>query len=460
MTKPDFKPTLEPGTNERQTTRAVLPDAVYRNMLSRLSKSRKPAPIRHLFPYESEPGMISMLAGKPNTSVFPFVSLTVKVRPSNPRIDDSLTDLSLDGQDLAVALQYGATSGTPELVKWLTDLTCHLHGSQLDEGWRVTIGSGSQDLLYKTFAALVEVDDIIFLESPTYPGVLPIVQALGCNIIEIPSDADGIDPASMASLLTDWPKDKPYPKLLYTIPFGSNPSGSTTTLSRRLEVLRLAREYNFLILEDDPYYHLYYGDIPQPPSYFALERKVNGELGRVLRFDSFSKIVAGGLRLGWATGPEVLVNAIDLHGSSSNLQASGMSQMLVLRLLRHWGIEGFLAHTAMCAQFYREKRDLFEQYLQKHLKGVAEWSPPNASMFYWIKLRLPASMKAENIKNDEGDSLLFLTEKAIPGGVLVLPGECAYADGRRICNVRLSFSLLDEGSMDEGLRRLGSLLRE
>ncbi|KAJ4482362.1 TdiD protein [Lentinula aciculospora] len=450
-----------PGTNVNEnSTRTIVPNEIYHNMLSSLSKSRKPAPIRHLFPYEHEPGMISMLAGKPNPSVFPFVSLTMEVRSPNPQINDSLTDLRLDGQDLAAALQYGPTSGNPALVKWLTDLTCHLHGSQLNEGWRVTVGSGSQDLLYKAFSALVEAGDAIFLESPTYPGVLPIVQALGCNIIQIPSDADGIDPSSIVSLLADWPKDKPCPKLLYTIPFGSNPTGSTTTPVRRLEVLRLARLYNFIILEDDPYYHLYYGDMPRPASYFALERKVGGELGRVLRFDSFSKIVAGGLRLGWATGPEALVSAIDLHGSSSNLQASGMSQMLVLKLLRHWGIEGFLAHTAMCAQFYGEKRNLFEKYLQRHLKGLAEWSTPNASMFYWIKLYLPVSMKVENIKEDEGDSLLFLTEKAIPGGIIVLPGECAYADERRICTVRVSFSLLDEADMDEGLRRLGILLRE
>ncbi|KAJ3968503.1 TdiD protein [Lentinula raphanica] len=444
---------------EGNQVKRILGDDVYQNKLSKSAKSRKPAPIRNLFPYEHAPGMISMLAGKPNPNLFPLVSLTMKVRSSEHRNDDALTELSLDGKDLEVALQYGPTAGTPELVKWLTDLTCHLHGSQLDEGWRVTVGSGSQDLLYKALTALIDSEDAIFLETPTYPGVLPIVQSLGCNIIQIPSDADGIDPSSMALILKSWPKEKPYPKLLYTIPFGSNPSGSTTTLARRLEVLRLAREYDFIILEDDPYYHLYYGNMPRPPSYFALERKVNGELGRVLRFDSFSKIVSGGLRLGWATGPQMLVDAIDLHGSSSNLQASGMSQMVVIKLLRHWGIDGFLAHAATCAQFYRDKRDLFEKYLQKHLQGVATWSTPNASMFYWIRLHLPPSMKAENIKNDEGDAVLFLTEKAIPGGILVLPGSCAYADERRICNVRVSFSLLDEENMDEGLRRLGSLLR-
>ncbi|KIK69758.1 hypothetical protein GYMLUDRAFT_150603 [Collybiopsis luxurians FD-317 M1] len=446
-------------TEDHTRTRNGLSDELYQKMLSKLSKSRKPAPIRHLFPYESKPGMISMLAGKPNPDVFPFASLTMKVRSPNSKIDSTLTDLCLDGEELAVALQYGATAGTAELVQWLTSLTCHLHSCQSDERWRVTVGAGSQDLLYKGFNALVDSGDSIFIESPCYPGVLPIVQALGCNIIEVPSDADGMDPTAIASILEKWPEDKPYPKLLYTVPFGSNPSGSTTTLSRRSEVLSLARQYDFIIFEDDPYFHLYYGSFPRPPSYFALEHKTGTEVGRVLRFDSFSKIMAGGLRLGWATGPRPLINAIDLHSSASNLQASGLSQMIVLKLLKHWGIQGFLSHTATCAQFYRDKRNLMEEYLKKHLTGLADWSPPNASMFYWIKLRLPPSTKIENIQGDEGDSVLFLTEKAVGGGILVLPGACAYADGRRSCHIRVSFSMLDESEMDEGLRRLASLLR-
>lgn len=87
----------------------------------------------------------------------------------------------------------------------------------------------------------------------------------------------------------------------------------STTTSRRLEVLRLSREYNFLILEDDPYYHIYYGSSPRPPSYFSLERSTGGEIGRVLRFDSFSKILSSGFRIGWITGPQILVDTVDRH---------------------------------------------------------------------------------------------------------------------------------------------------
>lgn len=87
----------------------------------------------------------------------------------------------------------------------------------------------------------------------------------------------------------------------------------TTTLSRRLEILRLARKYNFIIFEDDPYWYLYYGDAPRPPSYFSLERSTDGDIGRVIRFESFSKIFAAGLRLAWMAGPNDILDAVDCH---------------------------------------------------------------------------------------------------------------------------------------------------
>ena len=106
----------------------------------------------------------------------------------------------------------------------------------------------------------------------------------------------------------------------------------TATLHRRKEVLKLAREHNFIILEgthslflpsqdsqvltekyiDDPYFYLYYGKAPRYPSYFAFERQ-EPEVGRVLRFDSLSKILSAGIRIGFASGPETLLNAIDQY---------------------------------------------------------------------------------------------------------------------------------------------------
>lgn len=74
-------------------------------------------------------------------------------------------------------------------------------------------------------------------------------------------------------------------------------------------------------LTDDPYYFLYYGDAPRVPSYFTLELE-QPEVGRVLRFDSLSKILSSGIRIGFLCGPEALLQAIDMHVSAHLLLSS------------------------------------------------------------------------------------------------------------------------------------------
>lgn len=93
---------------------------------------------------------------------------------SPDRTDPSLTEIVIRDDDLDTALQYNQTSGIPELVQWLTELNMHVHGIRQGEGWRVSVGSGSQDLLYKAFSALVSPGDSIFLEAPTYPCVIAL----------------------------------------------------------------------------------------------------------------------------------------------------------------------------------------------------------------------------------------------------------------------------------------------
>lgn len=134
-----------------------------------------------------------------------------------------------------------------------------------------------------------------------------------------------------------------------------------------------------------------------------------------------------------------------------------MAQGITLKLLSMWGISGFLAHTDEVAEFYRQKRDMCEKSLERHLKGMAEWTRPDASMFFWIKLLLPPTKNQSN--NSKGDSAEFIRTKALEKGVLLLPGEAAYPILRQSAHARIAFSLLDEQSMDEAIARLASVLR-
>ncbi|THG97515.1 hypothetical protein EW026_g4486 [Hermanssonia centrifuga] len=422
----------------------VLPNEFYTARLSVIARNRTIEGIRSMLPLEQRPGVISLLAGKPHSSTFPITSLNFTVRdPADP---NSELPVQLSQEELELGLQYGPTVGIPALVDWFYGLQDVAHGRKVGEGWNISVGNGSQDLIYKAVTALVNPGDAVFVEAPVYAGVFPIFQTLGCEIIEIETDSRGICPASIRSALENWPTSKPKPKVLYTVPYGSNPTGTTATLERRLEILELARLHDFFILEDDPYHFLYYGSLPRPPSYFALERGQH-EVGRVVRFDSLSKILSAGFRLGFVSGPEMIVQAMNNHTMASNLQPNSLSQVLALAVLSRWGYKGFMDHTTRVSQFYRQKRDVFQAAMEHHLAGIVEWVKPEAGMFMWFKLMVDAG-------DGTGDSNSVIRTTALERGVLALPGTVFYPNGRKSAYVRASFSQLDEEQVNEALKRL------
>lgn len=155
------------------------------------------------------------------------------------------------------------------------------------------------------------------------------------------------------------------PKVMYLVPNACNPTGTTMDEARRREIYSIASEYDLIILEDDPYYFLQYDDQePLPPSFLRLDTD-----GRVLRFDSFSKIFSAGLRVGYVTGPTPLLERMTWHMQASVLCPPGITQVMVSELLRTWGDEGFNKHIAKLREFYRAQRDTMLQAAEKHLAG-------------------------------------------------------------------------------------------
>ncbi|TCD61660.1 hypothetical protein EIP91_008108 [Steccherinum ochraceum] len=401
----------------------VLPDDFYSQFLSTIAVNRTDDAIRTLMPLETRPGLISLLVGKPNSASFPITSLSFTAQdPVDPSKE---IPIQLTPEELAVGLQYSPTIGIPELTDWLYQLQEASHGRKRGEGWTLSVGNGSQDLIYKAVTSFVNPGDSVLLETPLYAGVIPLFQTIQCDIHEIATDAQGIC-------------------------YGCNPTGMTASLERRLEVLRLAHEHNFIIFEDDPYYYVYvyYGTSPKPPSYFSLERE-QATVGRVLRFDSLSKVLSSGLRLGFASGPAALMTAINRHSTNANLQPNSMAQVLAIAVLSRWGHKGFFEHTERVSQLYRARRDVFEDALRRHLTGLVEWTTPVSGMFMWFKLLL-----TEGEEDGEGDSEAAIRTHAFERGVLALPGTVFLPSGRKTAYARASFSLLEPDQVDEALRRL------
>ena len=298
---------------------------------------------------------------------------------------------------------------------------------------------------------LLNPEDSIYIESPSYPGVLSFLQPFKSKFIEIKTDKFGIIPESLEQLCKENIKNPP--KVLYTIPTGQNPSGATLTIERKKKIYELACKYNFIIMEDDPYYFLSYGEQKAKgrentfkrskiESFFSMDTE-----GRVLRFDSFSKVLGGGLRIGWVTGHTRLLNQLELHQQATLLHNCGLSQAIVAKLLQTLGTDGWNDHIRKVALFYCGRRDSLIAACEKHLKGLARWDIPEASMFLWIELL--------TVK----DSHSLITNKAVDAKVLFIPGQSCSPTNSISNFVRASFSTGTDEEMDTAMERLAKLLK-
>ncbi|KAG1086126.1 hypothetical protein G6F42_021114 [Rhizopus arrhizus] len=410
----------------------------YSKHISEHSKARNPSAIRALMPYMNCKEMISLGAGQPNPATFPFASMTVTLKTGEKiEIDDSLFNRSLS---------YDLTSGQPLLNEWLCELQRLEHKPPVD--FDLSIGSGSQDILTKALEMMINEGDSVLVENPTYTGALSFLETMKCDLADIATDEFGIVPESLENMLANWPesnpsgkKDQPRPHCLYTIPTGGNPTGLSSTLERKQAVYKICSKYDILILEDDAYYYLQFGE-KRTPSYFSLDVD-----GRVLRCDSMSKILSSGLRLGWITGPKPLIERINMHTMVTNLQPSGVPQAMTFGLLEKWGHKGFLEHVDRVADFYREKRDEFLECLDRRMTGRAEWIVPNAGMFVWLRLLGGIT-----------DSYDLVMTKALKENVLAIPGLAFMPQQNKNEFIRVSYSNVTKENMDEALRRLAAVI--
>uniref|UniRef100_A0A667Y8R4 Aminoadipate aminotransferase n=1 Tax=Myripristis murdjan TaxID=586833 RepID=A0A667Y8R4_9TELE len=398
----------------------------YSRFLTAVSAARKPSPIRLLTELQqrSPPSLISLAGGAPNPNTFPFQSASIKVKNGET--------ITFDETVMKRALQYSSSNGIPELLTWMKNLQKNLHNpptasyspekGQMD----MCVTTGSQEALCKVFEMLVNPGDNVLLDAPTYSGTLAALQPLGCNLINVPSDQHGMIPAALKEVLSRWdPSEvlKPgstAPKILYTIPNGGNPTGASMTTERKKAVYELARQYDMLIIEDDPYYFLQF-EKPWAATFLSMDVD-----GRIIRTDSFSKILSSGLRMGFVTGPKPLVDRVVLHIQASTMHTSTFTQVST----KH-------SHIYLCA-------------FQRHtaaLTYVAEWHAPSAGMFLWIKLKGIA------------DTQQLIMEKALEKEVLLVPGGVFMINSSDPCPyVRAAFSLSTPEQIDE--LRLGSLMQQ
>ncbi|KAK2581434.1 hypothetical protein KPH14_005109 [Odynerus spinipes] len=385
--------------------------------------------------YMIDPTAITFAGGMPNTDTYPFKELDVSITDG--------TKIKLEGRDLAAAFQYGPSKGYLPLVKLYRELQMKWHSPKRND-WDVVFTCGSQDACVKVFEMVLDEGQPVMIQIPTYTATVCSLAPLNPDFIGIIQDSDGIIPEEIIRVCEERLRDgRPLPRLLYVNPTGANPTGTTLTESRRKQVYELAQKYDFLIVEDDPYYFLQYLN-KQPTSLFSMDTD-----GRVIRLDSFSKIISAGMRLGSVSANKEILKKLTLHIENSVLHASSLSQLVLYKLFESWDQDRFNQHLKGIQDFYRKRRDLMLAGIKKYFTGLAEWSEPTGGFFFWLKLK--------GIENASD----FVANTCIPKSIFVIPGNAFnYDSNKPDPHIRLSYSYATKEEIEKGLPILAELIRK
>ncbi|MGI4983329.1 MAG: PLP-dependent aminotransferase family protein [Janthinobacterium lividum] len=376
------------------------------------------SPIRELFKYLGEPGMISLAGGYPANDLFDTAGLQAAATQA--------------WTQPTRCLQYGPTDGLPELQHEVTHLM-QQRGVSVEPG-QLLMTTGSQQGFDLLLRVLVDPGAVVITEQPAYPATLQALKMQRARVVTVPVDAQGLDVARLAAMLASGAVVKP--KLLYTVPTFANPTGATLSRERRLALIDLAIQYRFLIVEDDPYGDLRFAGAPVP-SLRALAEEIDGGAAHVVYFGSLSKIVAPGLRVGWMVAPAEVVRRCVVAKQTVDLCSAPWTQAIAAAYLA----QGALAeHLPRITAAYRRKCDALCDALDAHLAGRMRFERPDGGLFVWARL--------DGVDSSE------LLQHAIAQKVLFVPGRAFFADHVDVATLRLSFAAPGVDAIEEAVLRL------
>lgn len=376
------------------------------------------SPIRELFRYLGEPGMISFAGGYPASDLFDVEGLQ---RAATRAFQSPVR-----------CLQYAPTDGQAALKDAIVELMARRNVACRSDELLVTTGSQQGfDLLLRV---LVNPGDVVLTEQPAYPATLQALRLQQAKILTVPVDDQGLDVDRLATLLAMRSDDRP--KLLYTVPTFANPTGATLGIERRRALLKLAVQYRFLIVEDDPYGDLRFHGEPVP-SLLSLTGEVDGSADWVVHLASLSKIVAPGLRVGWMIAPSAITRRCVIAKQTVDLCSAPWTQSIAADYLADGALEH---HLPRIVQMYREKCEAMCDALQVGFDAKLTLHRPEGGMFVWARI--------------EGVDASLLLQQAIAHKVLFVPGHAFFVDQVDTAALRLSFAAPRIAEIEEGVRRL------
>ncbi|MFN7154276.1 MAG: PLP-dependent aminotransferase family protein [Acidovorax sp.] len=382
--------------------------------------------IRELFKLLGKPGIISFAGGFPDSAMFDVDGIRAA---SNAALTE----------EPGAALQYGATEGYNPLREQLAAFMAS-KGAQDVAADNLIVTTGSQqalDLLGKT---LISPGDKVIVEGPTFLATIQCFRLYGAELISAPIDGNGVKTDELEKLIAEHK-----PKFVYLIPTFGNPSGAMLSLERRKAVLEMAVKHNTLIVEDDPYGDLYFGEAP-PPSLLNLSATVPGSRELLVHCGSLSKVLSPGLRVGWMIAPAELLGKATMCKQFSDAHTSTFAQATAAQYLKAGRMPATLANVR---KVYAERAQAMGDALRKELGDAIEFVQPQGGLFVWARLTGAGGKVADGN---------VLAKRAIEKGVAFVPGTPFFCANPDHATFRLSFATADVDKIREGVARLGQAI--
>jgi DNA-binding transcriptional MocR family regulator len=381
----------------------------------------KPSAIRELLRLGADPAIINFGGGYPDASLFPLGQL-----------DDVFSRAITEHG--AESLQYTVSTGTPHLCDQIA-------GRMQRDGVSCTgddilILQGGQQGLDLVAKMLVNPGDVIVTEDPTFLGGLIAFNPCEPTYACVPLDGEGMDTDALERTL----RSNPGAKFIYTIPDFQNPAGVTMSLARRERLIELASHFDVMVLEDSPYREIRF-EGTSLPTLKSLDTE-----GRVIYLGTFSKILAPGLRLGWAVASPDVIHQLALLKLAADTQCSTLNMAAVSLYLDTYDID---SHIQTIRQSYRHKKNVMLDTIREHFPDEIAFTDPQGGMFTW--LTFPEAFDTER----------FMLDHALPQAkVAYVPGATFFPLGNRPNYARMSYSMQTDERIVEGISALGAALKE
>ncbi|MEU1122644.1 PLP-dependent aminotransferase family protein [Streptomyces sp. NPDC005899] len=378
-----------------------------------------PSETRALFSMAAREDVVSLAGGMPSPEALPAEALGAVLQEV----------LAAEGPSV---LQYGSAQGDLALRERMCEVMAAEGVEATPDEVLVTVGSQQAlDLVTRVF---VNPGDSVVTEGPTYVTALSTFAAHQARVVEVSMDRDGVVPQALADTFALLAAEGRPAKFFYTVPTFQNPTGLVLGADRRTEVLEVCRRAGVLVVEDNPYGLLHFGERPH--------RALCADApDGVIYLGSFSKTLAPGLRVGWVRAPRTVTGKLVLAAESAMLSHSRLTQRTVSRFLETRSWQG---HLALARNLYRDRRDAMLGELAATMPEGVSWTVPAGGFFVW--LTLPGNLDAR-----------AMLPRAIDGGVAYVPGTGFHTRGGER-NLRLSYSYPSVSQVREGVRRLADVI--